>query len=349
MTKAGFYAFLKSIPKSEIHLHAEGMISLDTVNKFLTRKGKLGKGAWDLNKLFSYNNLKDFIHSFLAIQGLFEEPSDFETLFDDAANYLSTNNIVYSELFFAPSMFLQKGLKFDEILEVITRKIDEIKLVRGITVRIIIDISRTFGVDNAANNLALALSLKNNYIIGIGLGGDEVKGPAKNFSKIFEDAKKAGLHTVAHAGEDEGPGSIWDALLLLHAERIGHGITSVQDEKLIDYLRDKKIPLEICITSNVFTKKIVRKIEDHPVRKLFDRGVVITINTDDPTFFRVNTIDEYWNLYSKLNFELDDIRKIIINGFNACFLPESEKARYIKAVDEKWALMPDFAAGKRAV
>ncbi len=341
MTKDGFYSFIKSIPKSEIHLHAEGMISIDTVNKFLTRKHKTGKSPLDLNKLFSYNSLKDFIHSFLTIQNLFEMPSDFETLFDDAANYLSMNNIVYCELFFAPSMFIQKGMKFDEIMSVITRKIDEIKLVRGITIRIIIDISRTFGVENAAHNLELAMSFKNDYIIGIGLGGDELKGPAKNFKKIFEEARKKGLHTVAHAGEDEGPKSIWDSLLMLHAERIGHGITAIQDDKLIEYLKENKIPLEICITSNVFTKKIVKKIEDHPVRELYDRGVIITINTDDPTFFHVSTIDEYWNLYSKLNFTFEEIKSIIINGFNACFLKESEKVRYIKSVEEKWAAYPD--------
>jgi adenosine deaminase len=342
MTKEGFYTFLKSIPKSEIHLHTEGMISIDTVNKFITRNGKSGMGAWNLNKLFSYKNLKDFIRSFLAIQNLFEKPEDFEKLFDDAANYLSTNNIVYCELFFAPSMFLKKGMKFDEIMSVITRKIDEIKLLRGITIRIIIDISRTFGVDNAANNLAHVASLNNSYIIGIGLGGDELKGPAKNFKKIFEDARNMGLHTVAHAGEDEGPGSIWDSLLILHAERIGHGITAVKDEKVIEYLRDHKIPLEICITSNLFTKKIVKKIENHPVRELFDKGVFITINTDDPTFFHVNTIDEYWNLYSRLNFSLEEIKKIIINGYNACFMPESEKVRYINSVEEKWKTISAF-------
>ncbi len=336
MTKDGFYALLKSIPKSEIHLHSEGMISLDTVNSFLKRKRKTPGSGRELDKLFTYNSLKDFIRSFLTIQNLFEEPGDFEILFDDAAGYLKDNNIVYCELFFAPSSFIQKGIKFSDMMSVIGKKIDEIKLKYGITIKIIIDISRTFGIENAAHNLVLAERYKDGHIIGIGLGGDELKGPARNFRKIFEEARQSGFHTVAHAGEDEGPRSIWDSLLLLKAERIGHGITSIQDPKLMEYLRDKAIPLEICITSNVFTKKIVKKIEDHPVRKLYDSGIMVTINTDDPTFFHTTTIDEYWNLYSKLNFSLEEIKNIIINGFKACFLDDSSKKHYIRTAETAW-------------
>jgi adenosine deaminase len=336
MTKEAFYELLRLIPKSEIHLHAEGMISTDTVNRFIKRKNISVNPARDLKKLFSYNSLKDFINSFLTIQNLFDEPADFEILFDDVADYLTSNNIIYCELFFAPSSFVQKGINFSDMTDVMSKKIDEIKSKYGITVKIIIDISRTFGVENAAHNLELAGRYKNSHIIGIGLGGDEMKGPAQNFKNIFEKAREMGFHTVAHAGEDEGPKSIWDALLLLKAERIGHGITSIEDPELIKYLKENSIPLEICITSNVFTKKVVKRIEDHPVRELYDRGVMVTINTDDPTFFHTTTLDEYWKLYDRLHFSLDEIKNIINNGFNACFLDEASKKKYINSAEESW-------------
>ncbi len=337
MTKSAFYALLKSIPKSELHLHAEGIISIDTVKKFLKRNKKPGSGEKVLNKLFRYNSLKEFIHSFLFIQNLFEKPSDFEVLFDDVSKYLVSNGIAYCELFFAPSSFVQKGLDFEDIINVISKNIEEIKSRHNIIVKIIIDISRTFGVQNAANNLNLVEKYRNKNIIGIGLGGDELKGPARDFKDLFQTARKSGLHTVAHAGEDDGPHSVWDALLILKAERIGHGISSIQDVKLIEYLKEHNIPLEMCITSNLFTKKIVKKIEDHPVRKLYEKGVLVTINTDDPTFFHINIIDEYWSLYTKLNFSLEEIKCLIINGFKAAFLSENEKKDYIRKVEAKWA------------
>ena len=174
-------------------------------------------------------------------------------------------------------------------------------------------------------------------VIGIGLGGAEQKGPAKDFEAVFTQAHKDGFHAVAHAGEDIGPDSIWDAINYLHAERIGHGITSVQDSKLIDYLANTRLPLEVCITSNVFTKKFVKKTEEHPVRQMFDNGMFVTINTDDPLFFRTTLLEEYWKCYGKLRFTLPEIKRLICNSFNAAFMPENEKAAYIQQVNDAWS------------
>jgi adenosine deaminase len=173
-------------------------------------------------------------------------------------------------------------------------------------------------------------------IVGVGLGGDEEKGPAKEFGEVFVLAKKKGLHVVAHAGEVVGPISVWDALNTLKVERIGHGLSAIQDPQLVKYLADHKIPVEICLTSNVITQKYVTKPEDHPVRPLFDQGVLVVVNTDDPTFFNCTIIDEFWLLHTKLAFTMDEIKKIIINGFTASFLSEDEKASYIAQVEAAW-------------
>jgi adenosine deaminase len=290
----------------------------------------------NVDKIFCYDSLPQFIDAFLFIQAAFKEPDDFAKLMDSARDYLVENGIVYAEMFFAPTAFLKKGWKFEQIMDIFVKKIDEIYAKDKIKIRILVDVSRTFGAENAQNNLDLVLKYGSDKIIGIGLGGNEVKGPAAEFKDVYANAKKAGLYRVAHAGEDVGPESVWDSIKLLDAQRIGHGISSVQDKELVKYLAENKIPLEVCPTSNVFTKKYVKKIEEHPIRQLYDDGVIVTVNTDDPTFFNVSLLDEYWNLYTKLNFSLDEIKDLIIKSYQVSFLPEDDKNAYISMVNEAW-------------
>jgi adenosine deaminase len=336
MRKSDFYELLKAVPKSEIHVHAEAIISKSTIKKFLQRRHTGKPSDKEIKKLLTYNSLKEFIDSFILVQDLFESPEDFNILFDDILLYLTANNIVYSELFFSPSFFLKNEMEFDEIIKVISSKIEEIAEKEKIIIKLIVDISRTFGYENALNNYNLVKKHRNDHIIGIGLGGDELKGPAVMFTDLFEKARKNNFHVVAHAGEDDGPSSVWDALKALKAERIGHGIASVQDEALMEYLQEKRIPLEICMTSNIFTKKVVTEIEKHPIKEFYKRDILVTLNTDDPTFFDISLIDEYWNLHDKLGFSMSDIKNVIINGFQATFLPEKDKKRYIREVEKTW-------------
>lgn len=336
MTKSDFYTLMRAVPKSEIHIHAEGIVSKATIRTFLERRTGKTPTEKEINALFTYGNLPEFVDSFLKIQDLFDGPDDFSILFNDIASYLKENNIVYCELFFSPSLFLKKQIEFDGILKVISHNIEEINRRDGITIKLIIDISRTFGYENALSNFNLVKKHRNSHIIGIGLGGDEVKGPAALFTDLFEKARKDNFHVVAHAGEDDGPASVWDAIRKLKAERIGHGIASIQDEELMAYLKEKQIPLEICVTSNLFTRKIVSDLEKHPIKDFYKREMLVTVNTDDPTFFGISLIDEYWNLYNHLGFGMNDIKKVIINGFRASFLAEKEKERYISLVQETW-------------
>jgi len=336
MKKDDFYSFLRKIPKAEIHLHAEATISRKTVKTFLLRSPDPEKNSVNVDKLFSYNTLKGFLTSFLYVQGLIEKLSDLTLIFEDAASYLKANNIVYGELFFSPSMFVRKGFAFPEMLDVIQASIDTIQKRDKLTVKLIIDLSRMFGVENAKTNLESTLEHQTPMIIGVGLGGDEETGPAKLFSEVFRIAKSRGLHVVAHAGEVVGPESIWDSLNSLKVERIGHGLSAIQDPKLVRHLAEKQIPVEICLTSNVITQKYVTRAEDHPVRELFDQGVLVVVNTDDPTFFNCTIIDEFWQLHSKLNFTMGEIKQLILNSFRASFLSEERKAFYYSQVEEAW-------------
>lgn len=332
MNKSEFFTSLQQVPKSELHVHIEAVITLNSIEKLYKKRFNKDMPKEEQSSLFSYEDLSGFITSFLKVQDLFTEVNDFDLLFDDFSNYLDKNNIKYCEAFFAPSAFLKKGFKYDEMIQNFSKNIQKIKNEKNIVIKLLPDVSRTFGLENAEQNYKLIKENLSSAVIGIGLGGNEVKGPCNLFGPLFEQAKNDGLHVVAHAGEDVGPESIWDAIKILHSERIGHGITTIQDDELIQYIVDKKIPLEICPTSNVFTKKYVKTMKEHPVRQLFDKGVVITIGSDDPVFFKTDLTEEYWNLYNELNFTLDEIETLICNGFATSFLPDSEKINFINDV-----------------
>jgi adenosine deaminase len=197
-------------------------------------------------------------------------------------------------------------------------------------------------VKNAKKNLDLTIKNRVENVIGIGLGGAEAEGPAREYKKVFSKAAKSDLRIVAHAGEDVGPESVWDALKLLKAARIGHGISAVQDEALMDYLAETQVPLEICPTSNLFTQRYVKALEDHPIRTFFDRGINVTVNTDDPTVFGIDLIDEYMRLANNGFFSPKEIFQLVKNGIFATFrTPEendahwSEVERIVRSEDPK--------------
>lgn len=329
------YTFIKQLPKTEIHIHAEAVLSEKTIfslNQKYDISSKI-KSIDDMKRFYEINSLSKMIDLFLYIQSCFREVKDLNLIARDVLAYMKRNNIYYIELFFSPTAFIKNGLEFENMMSVLEKAFDSTEEKTGRVIKIIIDVSRTFGVKNAVMNMEHTLKYieshkKTTRIIGIGLGGSEMKGPAKDYKAVFAKAEKNGLKLVVHAGEEVGPDSIWRALLDLHAQRIGHGTSAIQDEKLLVYLKENKIPLEICPTSNVVTHKYVKRIEDHPVRKFFDKGIFVTINTDDPVLFRVELTDEYINLYKFMNFKISEIFQLIKNNLYASFLAAAKKKDY---------------------
>lgn len=336
LTEKKFCALLAKIPKAEVHLHIEAVITLKSVKKLYKERHGQEMSKEDQISLFSYEDLNGFIKAFLLVQDLFTSVEDFNYVFDDLGEYMVANNIVYTEAFFAPTAFIKKGFDYGEMTKIFSKKIKEIKEKHGCVIKLLLDVSRTFGCENAMKNYELLAKYPCKDVIGIGLGGNEAKGPAKEFEPVFQKAKEEGWRVVAHAGEDVGSESIWDSINYLGAERIGHGIAAIHDEKLISHLKETQLPLEICVTSNVFTKRYVKTAEEHPVRQFFDKGVFVTINTDDPVFFKTTLLEEFWICHSKLNFTLDEIKQLIHNSFNATFLSKHKKHEYIKMADKAW-------------
>ena len=336
MNKKDFYDLIRYVPKAELHIHQEAAVSRETVKKLYKKSQGKDITEGELNDIFTYDDLPSFLASFMKIQSFYKSEEDFACIIEDIRSYLKDNNIVYCETFVAPTSNLRNGFDFAKMLEILDKGYDLIKKEDHRTVRIIVDVSRSFGAENAMHNLELVLGAKDPHIIGIGLGGDEAKGPAKDYAQVFKRAHEEGLHTVLHAGETVDSWSVDDAVEKCFAERIGHGITVCQDDALAQKLIERKIPIEICMTSNTFTKNYVKDIKDHPVRAFYENGVPITINTDDPTFFRCSLLDEYWKLYDSLGFSLDEILDIIKKGFRAAFISDSMKKKYITRVNKAW-------------
>ncbi len=219
---------LYSIPKTEIHLHLEGLATVETIWELKKKHNIELKGITskeDLVHRFKVKDLNDFIDLFInVIQNCFRAEEDILYLIQDAQSYLERNNIVYAEIFFAPSKFVRNGFSFSRIVKLLDQGAEKIKKNSGREIKFLMDVSRSFGPENAMQNLDLTLEHPKKSIIGIGLGGAESQGPAEDYKEVFQRAKEAGLHVVAHAGEDVGSESIWHALDDLHAERIGHGI-----------------------------------------------------------------------------------------------------------------------------
>ncbi|MFW5799187.1 MAG: adenosine deaminase [Spirochaetota bacterium] len=333
-------AFLQELPETEIHLHMEAMISIDTILMLLQKNKlceKLGIHNEDeIYEKFEVKNINDFIQVFYLIQSVFCEEEDFRYLVKDVKRYCKRNNLYYAEIFLAPTKFIKNGLSFEKFINIIDyelKKNDE-EIAHNVEIKLLIDVSRNYGTENAMNNLDLVINNKTDSIIGIGIGGAEnlPGAEAGNYKKVFDKAVDNGLKVVAHAGEVTGPELIWETLKELNVSRIGHGISAIYDEKLMDYLKERQIPLEICPTSNIFTQKYVKELSKHPIREFYDRGLFVTVNCDDPSVFGVELNDEYLNLYKYCNFTIPEIIVLIKNNLYATFLPKEEKDRRWKNV-----------------
>lgn len=325
------YEFFRRIPKTEIHLHIEGTATPETIFRLL-KKNNLNlpgiSSKQDLRKRFQVNDLAKFIELFTeVIQPSVVQEEDFAYLIRDLREYLRSNNIVYAEVFYAPTRFVQNGLSFEAMIKTLDEAAEAAEREDGIRIRYIVDVSRGFGEKNAMNNLDLTLRHHIPRIVGIGLGGAEKPNPARAFRGVFRRARSNGLAVVAHAGEEVGPESIWEALMILGAQRIGHGISAYKDPQLMDYLREHQIPLEVCPTSNIFTGAFAKTLADHPIRHLYHEGLNVTVNTDDPSVFSVQLADELINLCNYSLLAVDEVLEIVRNGFFATFLPEAEKTR----------------------
>jgi adenosine deaminase/aminodeoxyfutalosine deaminase len=327
--------WLRGLPKCELHLHLEGTIVPETLVQLSARNDAQPLTLEAARSLYVYENFLGFLMAFKAVSERLQTPADYELIAYEMVHRLSEQGVRHAEVYISVGIILRfkTQITVEEMMAAVERGRTRAEQDFGTTVLWIFDAVRHFAPEEAAVVFTKAAKLKEQYpsIVGIGIGGDEARGPAADFKDIYAEAKAAGLHLTVHAGENVPAQSIWGAINI-GAERIGHALTAVDDPELLDILAEKQIPLELNVTSNLRTG-CCKDMESHPVRHYFERGLMITLNSDDPPMFGADLLDEYETVQREFEFTNEHMRELAANSVEASFLPPARKIKLLAEVE----------------
>ena len=331
--------FISRLPKAELHVHHVGSASPRIVSELAARHP--GPVPSDLEQLRSFYEFRDFAHFvevYLAVVDLIRTPEDIRYLTYEVAREMATGQQVrYAELTCTPYTSVQPHVEGKGMaIEAYTEAIEDARVAAerdfGLVLRWIYDIPGESGVPSADSTLDYALNHRPDGLIGFGLGGPEIGVPRPQFQPHFEAALAAGLRSLPHAGETTGPQTIWDALHLLGAERIGHGTSAAQDPELLAHLAESGIPLEVCPSSNIATRAVA-SLEEHPIRAFRDAGVTITINSDDPPMFGTTLNREYEIAADLLDLDEAGVAELARAAVRASYADQDVQSRILAEID----------------
>jgi adenosine deaminase len=320
------YAFIRRMPKVELHVHLEGSIRPETLLTLADRNNVAlpADSIEGLREWYQFSDFAHFIEVYLAICDFIRTPDDLELVAAEFLAQRAEQNVRYSEVIFTPYTH-REHVSFDEQLAAINRAREKAEANHGIRIGLAPDISREMRpIEESLLVAEWAIENMGNGIIGLGLGGPEIGNPPELFREPFERARAAGLPSLPHAGETEGPQSVWGAVNTLSAVRIGHGVRCLEDPELVTFLREKQIPLDVSPTSNVCTG-VVPSLEDHPLPRLLEEGLFVTINSDDPPMFDTSLTDEYLRITEAFGFDRAQIKRFVLNGIRGSLLPPEDQ------------------------
>jgi adenosine deaminase len=285
----------------------------------------------ELQAAYNFNNLQEFLNLYYTGADVLLTEEDFYDLTMAYLKKAHEDNVVHTEIFFDPQTHTVRGVKFESIVNGIIRALEDGEKEMNISSHLIMCFLRHLDEKSAMKTLDYALDHKDK-IIGVGLDSSELGNPPSKFTNVFERAQKEGFLTVAHAGE-EGPAAyVWEAMDLLNVMRIDHGVRSIDDKKLIDELVKRQIPLTVCPLSNL-RLKVVSDLKDHPLKRMLDKNLMVTVNSDDPSYFGGYVNQNYLEVAHALNLTKDDILILVKNSFTSSFLSEKEKKRFFDKVE----------------
>ena len=332
------------MPKVELHVHLEGAMRPETLLE-LARRNRVELPAGDvagLREWFRFRDFDHFVQIYLACSAAVKRPEDFQLLVRDFAADQERQNVRYSEVHFTVGTHWLNRLPIDELLDAMAEAIADAERERGVRVRLIPDIVRDVGDRTADPTLDWALAgAKRGITVALGLTGREAVCPSEPYAEHFAEAARQGLHCTAHAGEHAGPASVYSVLDACRAERVGHGVRAVEDESLIARLRDSRVPLELCPTSNLCLG-LVSELSRHPFDRLYRAGLQLSVNTDDPALFNTSLVDEYSKLAETFGYSADELARLALGAVEHTFLPEAEKRRLADEYREEM-----LAAGRK--
>ena len=329
-------AFIRRLPKAELHLHLEGTIAPSTLAELSQRHDSTPMTLAEAEALYEFTDFTGFIEAFKAVTRQLILAADYELAAWRMMQHLSEQGVVHAEVFISVGVIYlwrnHDAACFEPIFEGLERARERAEREMGLSLYWIFDAVRHFTVSEAERVFRKAAEMRAKYpsIIGIGLGGDERRTGSEPFREIYAEARAAGLRLTNHAGETTRPEAIWEALNI-GSERLGHVLSAIQDADLMEEMRARGTGLELNPTSNVRTG-VCASFADHPLRRYFDAGLLVTLNSDDPAFFGSDIANEYWLAHTDQGFTREEIRQLAANSIRASFLPETAKEGWLDQI-----------------
>lgn len=334
---------IAALPKAELHLHLEGSLRPATVVALAARHG-LRVTEREVAGRYQYADFHGFLEAYKWVTSFLRTPADYALATERLAEELLAQNVVYAEVTLSAGVMLWRNQEADANLQAI-HAAGERARTRGLRMQWIPDATRQFGPEAAMAVARHAVRCKSLGVVAFGMGGDELSIPAAEFRAAYEYAAEQGLHRVAHAGEIGGPEEVRLAIEVLGAERIGHGIAAIHSAALMQFLTERRVPLEICPTSNLCTGALARQLGkgeatlgEHPLPRILREGVPVTLSTDDPAMFRTTLEDEY-AAAQRLGLSVRETVQLARTSFEFAFLPRADKdallARFQQGLPEK--------------
>lgn len=322
-------SLVHALPKAELHIHIEGTLEPELMFA-LARRNRVPL-PWEseeaLRRAYVFDSLQSFLDLYYAGCRVLRQEQDFYDLTSAYLERAAAQNVRHAEIFFDPQTHTDRGVSFEAVIGGIHRALADGRRRHGISSFLILCFLRHLSVEAADATLRQALPFKDR-IVAVGLDSSELEHPPAKFRTIFERARDEGLLTVAHAGEEGPPSYIREALDLLHVQRIDHGVRCLEDPSLVERLVAEQVPLTVCPLSNV-RLRVVPTLAAHPLKRMLDRGLCVTVNSDDPAYFGGYLQDNLEAAQQALDLQPADLLRLARNAFQASFLPDAEKAAYV--------------------
>ena len=325
--------FIRDIPKAELHLHIEGTLEPELMFKLAERNGiKLPfESISQAREAYNFQNLQSFLDIYYQGTEVLQQEQDFYDLTWAYLQKAASQNVRHTEIFFDPQSHTDRGIDFETVHSGINRALQDARQKLGISSQLILSFLRHLSAQQAMTTLEAALPYRET-MVAVGLDSSEQGNPPSKFKDVFDKARQVGFLTVSHAGEEGPPEYIWEAIQLLQVSRIDHGVRSLEDPELIDYLIDHQIPLTVCPLSNI-KLKVFDSLQNHNLKQLLNQGICATVNSDDPAYFDGYIAENYQQAKSALNLSPQEIYQLAKNSFQASFLPPETKLSFIAELD----------------
>lgn len=326
--------FIQGLPKAELHVHIEGTLEPSLLLK-LAQRNRIQlpyQSVSEIHRAYHFQDLQSFLDAYYLGMQVLITAEDFYELALSYCQKAIADKVCHAEIFFDPQPHLQRGVKFSTIMAGLTRALADVKCDYHFSSALILCFLRDLSVSSAEEILDLALPYKK-HILAVGLDSAERHHPPKKFKSVFDRARRHGFLTVAHAGEEGPPAYIWEAIEILKVARIDHGVRCLEDEKLINYLVDKQMPLTVCPLSNI-KLKVFASLDKHPLKKMLLRGLCVSVHSDDPAYFSGYINENYLQVSEHLKMSPDEIYQLAINSFTSSFISVAQKQNYIKQLDD---------------